>query len=265
MKKDTLIKINRIEQEGLDITSKKLMVASFEVYKKTFLVGGLIILGISLFLVSVTVFYLQYQQIEIDPILEQVLNLNLHNFSLNSIFLYVAVMTIAVAIGNVFIAGMIQINAQSYLQKKWSWTMAFRYFLKKEGWHIFGAYLLISLLFITASTLLQLQNLNLVSMILNWIINSLTALVTPLILFAGLNPLQAIKQSARIINKQPLTLVSHIIWINFLSSIGVLVLGVGVFFTLPFIYSFYFTLYNQTMGIMPEENRSTSETNTLND
>ena len=80
------------------------------------------------------------------------------------------------------------------------------------------------------------------------IISFLTFLSIPLIVFGNLNAIDAIKGSIIIVSKQPLTLVGLLIVSTLFCMIGLIAVCIGIFFTMPFIYSMYYCIYDAIIG-----------------
>jgi uncharacterized membrane protein len=92
-----------------------------------------------------------------------------------------------------------------------------------------------------------------VSMAINWLINTLTIFITPLIIFGNQKPLEAIKNSIMVVNKQPVPIILTVVLNYFLVLSGLFFFVIGFLFTLPYLFSVYFTLYKQVIGYTPEE------------
>ena len=71
----------------------------------------------------------------------------------------------------------------------------------------------------------------------------------PLIVFGNLNATEAIKSSVIIVSKQPLVLLGLLIVAVIAGIIGIFGLCIGIFFTLPFMYSMNYVIYKTIIGI----------------
>lgn len=245
-------KIERIEKDGVHLSLNSIMNEAVKYYPKTALPSGLAFILLT-FLISLLSILLFINQVEdATKFVEQLTQFNPASLSLKQLSLYIIALTLVSALGSILNAGLIQIVADVSGHKIPRIKTAFRYFTRKEGLYIFMAHFTVTLLFNVLSQYLQIQNLTLVSLAINWLINTLIVLVTPLIIFDQLSPWQAIRYSIQVVNKKPATLIFILILTSFLVGIGALFFIVGLFFTVPFLYCIYFAIYNQTIGYSEE-------------
>jgi uncharacterized membrane protein len=88
----------------------------------------------------------------------------------------------------------------------------------------------------------------LVGPIISVAISFFTILTIPLIIFSDVKAIDAIKYSFSIVSKQPLILLGLIVAI-----IGSIYWLLSECFTLPFMYSMYYAMYNDIIGFDYEE------------
>ncbi len=88
--------------------------------------------------------------------------------------------------------------------------------------------------------------------VLQYIIYFLFILTIPLITFANQNPIEAIKNSAKLTLKNPFTFLLGMIIAYFFAFLGIIILCIGLFFTMPFIEAMRYTLYKHTLGFQEE-------------
>jgi hypothetical protein len=108
---------------------------------------------------------------------------------------------------------------------------------------------LISFVSILQSTLFSLYKLELVGSLITYFLSFITFLTIPLVIFGNLKALEAIKNSILIVSKQPFILIGLLI-VSFIGSmVGIMACCVGVFFTIPFLYSMNYAIYHAIVGI----------------
>lgn len=251
--KNIFERLQQIDEDGLEISTRNIINESYKLYTKIILKSGLVLLLTAMAAASIASFIITVNFENPEEILKNLVTINPLNFALDELLLYVVGLSIATAIGSMLTAGFIRMAADASLEKKVQLSTAFVYFTKKSGFLVFIAHFIISLLFTSLSLLLQHNELSLVSLALNWIINSLTSLITPLLIFGNLTILQAFKYSSQVVNKKPLTIIFLLTWSSFLASAGVLFFVVGIFFTLPYIFCVHLVLYKQTIGLENED------------
>jgi uncharacterized membrane protein len=106
---------------------------------------------------------------------------------------------------------------------------------------------LITLPGIALSILLD-NNIQFIGSILSIIISFLTFLTIPLIVFGKLNAIESIKSSIVIMSKNPLVLWGLLIVAGLFSIVGVFGCGIGLFFTIPFLFSMTYAIYTAIIG-----------------
>ena len=87
--------------------------------------------------------------------------------------------------------------------------------------------------------------------ILSTVVGLFTILVIPLIIFGKLKALDAIQASILVVSKQPFVLLGLLVVGYVATLVGLIGCCIGVFFTMPFIYSIYFAIYNDIIGFEP--------------
>ncbi|MHC5201415.1 hypothetical protein ACYSNV_04240 [Myroides sp. LJL119] len=253
-------KLNQINQQGLDLDFTTIMQSAFAYYKKTFLsvASALMLIG---FCVSFLSSFLLIKFIGDDPqaIEQMLLDIDPYNFTPYQTGLYLLIGSCLTAIASIFTAGLIKMNNHVDTQERLTMFTGLSYFIKKQGLKVFIAQFCISIVFSSISFALQLLGLNVVALGINWFINILLVFVVPLIIFGDLGSFQAIKNSVLVVNKQPLTIIlvmlctySLLIMLILMlvsSGLGPFFLILGVFLTVPFLFSVFYSLYKQAIGV----------------
>ncbi len=98
--------------------------------------------------------------------------------------------------------------------------------------------------------LLEYFGIKIVGTLFTYIVSFLTFLTIPLIIFSDLTAIQAITLSVKLVLKQPLILLGLLIVAFLFACIGVVGFCIGVFFTMPFLYSTYYSIYNAILPIV---------------
>lgn len=251
--KNIFKRLQQIDAEELEISTRNIIDESYSLYTKIVIKSGLVLLAVAMIAAIVGSLIISTNFENPEETLKGLISINPLNFTFDELLIYITALSTATAIGSILTAGMIQMAADAAKGKVVKMSTAFRFFSKKNGFYVFIAHFLISFAFTSISFLLQYSELSLVSLALNWIINSLTALVTPLLIFGNLSVKQAFKYSAQIVNKKPLTIIFLLTWNSFLASAGVLFFVVGIFFTLPYLFCVHLVLYKQTVGLEEDD------------
>lgn len=249
-----------IKQNSYVLAPFQVMSEAFTYYKKTFfLVLTSLLLTIFAFSIIGSAILGQFITLDKNPdvLQEQVQELTSLMTQEPYLYYYLAFFVVFTALGNILIAGFYKVNADIALNKVPSFLSAFKYFFSIKGLYVFIAHLLIAIVFMGVTIPLRLMNLEMVSMVINWLISTLTIFTIPLIIFGHLNPISAIKNSIMVVNKQPIPIILTIVLNYFFLISGLLFFVVGIFFVLPYLFAVYFVLYKQVIGYNLEEEKLT--------
>ncbi|MBB1138895.1 hypothetical protein [Myroides sp. WP-1] len=250
--------IQRIKNEGYNIQPFLVMREAAFYYKKTILLVVVSLL-LSFFFVSFLGSIALTQLTDINEsatpaeIQEQVIELTNQLSQPPLLYTYLISAVIFSALSSILIAGFYKINAEAALGKTPRFISVFKYFFSIRGLYVFIAQGIITLFFTVFSVLLKEYQLEMVSIIINWLVNILTLFVTPLIIFGRMSPFAAIKTSIQVVNKQPIPIILTVILNYFLVFSGLFFFLIGIVITLPYLFSIYFTLYKQIIGYNLEE------------
>ena len=250
--------IQRIKNEGFTIQPFLVMREAAMYYKKT-IVLVVISLVLSFFFVSflgslaLTRFTTISETATPAEIQEQIIQLTNQLTQPPLLYYYLIAVVIFSALSSILIAGFYKINAEVALGHNPRFLSVFKYFFSLKGLYIFIAQGVIALFFTAFSVLLKEYQLEMVSMIINWLVNILTLFVTPLIIFGRMSPFEAIKTSIQVVNKQPIPIILTVVLNYFLVFSGLFFFLIGIVITLPYLFSIYFTLYKQIIGYNLEE------------
>jgi hypothetical protein len=119
----------------------------------------------------------------------------------------------------------------------------FDYFKTSHFKEIFISGVLIASLTTTVTLLFEYLDLKYVGALITYIISYLTFLTIALIIFSDLKATEAISMSIKLSLKKPLLLIGLLLLAIILAMLGIIALCIGIFFTLPFIYSMVYCIY----------------------
>lgn len=241
-------KINEIQTNGYNLDFSEVFNAALENYKKIALNAGLALL---LFSIVLGVFGASIVGgiFGFSSFSSTLTNFNLVNFSAVGIFGYLLSVVIIAAITAPFNAGIIKMAFLADENQEFSLANAFDYYKGNYFKELFLAALLVALITVSLNMLLEYTNTFLVGKLLTYVISFFTLLINPLIIFGNLKAVDAIKASFMIVSKQIPVLLALVIVAIIISCLGIIGLCIGVFFTIPFIFSVYFMIYKQIFGI----------------
>jgi uncharacterized membrane protein len=148
-----------------------------------------------------------------------------------------------------FNAGLLKMAYSAEKDEEFHVSTFFEYFKAPYFKELFTATILISLVSSGLSILLELANIQILGLLTSMAVSFLTVLTLPLIIFGELKAIDAIQSSFTIVMKQPVTLILLIVVAYIGSFVGLIGCCIGMFFTVPFIYSTQYTIYCAIVGI----------------
>jgi MFS family permease len=252
MMKITLEKIEAIKKNGYQLDFANVFNHTIENYKKIALYAGLMIFVFSILIGAL------FAGITIMTIGASVLNqhdianFKPENFSASYMAIYVLTMILVSCLLSPFVAGLIKMAHYAEKDEEFHVSTAFEYYKAPYFKEIITATLLIALFGSVLPTIIEFTGIKFIGTLLTMVISFLTFLTIPLIIFGDLKAVDAIKSSAIIVSKQPLVLIGLLIVGGIASMVGFIGCCIGVFFTIPFMYSMYYAIYTAIIGIDSE-------------
>ncbi|MEC4113535.1 hypothetical protein [Myroides pelagicus] len=256
-------KLKHIKENGYLIAPFNVMGEAFSYYKRTVLpvISSSLFIFFAVMLIASTVITNNFELDKEDPVVMQEQLTALMNEWVGLLatppylYYYLLASVIATALSSIVIAGFFKMNADAAMGRYPRFLSAFKYFVSIKGLYVFIAVIIISSLFTIISVPLQLMELGMVALALNWLIHTLTIFTIPLIIFGDSKPLAAIKNSIMVVNKQPIPIILTIVLNYFLLMSSLFLFIIGILLFLPYLFSIYFTLYRQVIGYFPTEEK----------
>lgn len=112
---------------------------------------------------------------------------------------------------------------------------------------------LIAFITFAQMTLFSLVHLEFLGNLVTYFINFVTLLTIPLIIFGKLQAIESLKYSLLIISKNPLVILGLMIVAIIASFVGIMACCIGILFTIPFLYSMNYAVYDAIVGIDTDE------------
>jgi hypothetical protein len=246
--KNTKQRLREIKENGYELNFNDVFNESFENYKKIAMSGGLtfLILGVCLILLCLFLYIFAFGFASIS---KGISGLNLSNFQGTGIVIYFISVVIITALLTPIYAGVIKMAYNADQNKTVSVGTSFEYY--RNGY--FMDLFLSSVIIASASTgfnyLFEFLNMGFVGIILSYTIAFFTFLTPLFIIFGNLKAIEAIEASLITITKQLPVLLGLIIIGILMVCLGFFAFCIGIFFTIPFIYSLYFVIYKKIFEI----------------
>lgn len=252
---DNKFKINQLKQNGYSLDLGNIISQSIENYKKIAVTGGAAIMLASI-VIAALVFGALAITIGFGDFASQMANFHVSNFSMLTLLFYVAGTSLFGALMYPFTAGLIKMAHEAEVGREINLSMIFDHYKSEFFKELFTAGLLISLGTEIVVVLFQYLHLDFIGTIITYTIAFITVFTIPLIIFGQNKAMEAIPNSIALLFKQPFVILIALIVSGLIAFVGLIALCIGVFFTIPIIYSTYYILYKNIVGV---ENKSEIE------
>ena len=248
-------RIEEIKKNGYELSFDSVLNLAFNNYKKIVLYAGLMFFVFAvLFAVLISTFLIyKFGVNQLQTILKPE-NLNPDRLTGNSRLIYLLSSVLFSVFMSPFMAGFIKMAYCAEKDEEFHVSTIFEYYKSSYIKELVFATFLISIVNTGLPLLSDNTEFKFVIELVSLAIIFLTFLTTPLIIFSDLKAIDAIKTSIILFLKQPLMLFGLILLGYLLSIMGILVFYVGIFFTLPFLYSMYFAIYSKIVGFKIDPN-----------
>ncbi|MBC9797513.1 hypothetical protein [Sinomicrobium weinanense] len=238
-------KLDHVLREGYDLDFSTVFEKAFENYKKIALQAGLVLLIVSVILV-VLIMAVVSGLLGVSNLSETLLQINLDT-PFPVILIYIMAIALIGAFLSPVAAGLIQMAHLAKNGKDFSVSTAFSYYKSAYFKELFIAAFLLGLIGAFVSLFPYIGS------VISYAISFFTFLTVPLIIFADLKAVDAIQKSIMLVSKQPFVLVGLLIVMALAIMVGLVALCIGIIFTLPFMYSMYYTIYTQIIPVDSED------------
>lgn len=248
----SLKNVQEIVENGYSLSFGKVFEDAFENFKKIFGVAGLAILLYSLILGALA-FTVIIALSSVTGISDSLAGFNINALSGVDKLLFI-LFSITISVFSYFMtAGFLKMAYLADVNKSFGIGTTFDSFRGDNTKELFVAALVISICSISISTFIENLSNDLLGNIASATVSYLTVFTIPLIIFSRLTAFQAIKYSIKLVFKQPFIILFLLIFALVLACLGIIALCLGIFFTLPLLYSMNFAIYNNVLPIQEQD------------
>lgn len=251
--KSTQDRIEEIKTNGYTLDFGTVFEHAFENYKKIALYAGLMLLVFTI-LFGILIIGILISIFGIENVTNALENGNLHPDLLtgNSLLIYSVSIVLFTCLLSPFQAGFLKMADCGEKGEEFHVSTIFEYYKTPYFKEIFVSTFLITLISSGLSILLDFSGIKLIDSLITIAISFLTFMTIPLIVFGNLKAVDAIKSSITIVMKQPLVLLGLLVVAIIAAILGFFVFYIGLFFTIPFVYSMNYCIYNAIIRIESE-------------
>lgn len=241
-------KIENAKQNGYSLDLGEVISQSLENYKKIAMTAGAVILVISLIIIGL-VFGGIGAIVGFGGFATKMAGFHVSNFSPAVLLLYIAITSVFGAIMYPMTAGIIKIAHEAEMRREITFSMAFDHYKSEYFSILFTTGLLISLGTNVIGVLFQYIHLDFLGAIFTYVIAFFTIFAIPLVIFGKQNTMDAITGSFALVIKQPFVILLALLVSVIIALAGIIAFCVGIFFTLPIVYSTYYIIYRNAVGV----------------
>ena len=254
MDKTTQKRIAVIRNEGYSLDFGNVFNHAFENYKKIALYAGLMIFVFFVILIIAIVAGLVIA-FGSAGVLENFKpeNLRAEDFGLNTLLIINGVSVLLASLLSPITAGLIKMAYCAEKDEEFHVSTMFEFYSAPYFKELFTATFLVTLVSGALSTAINYFQIPIIGFVITVVVSLFTVMMIPLIIFGKLKGVEAIETSIMIVAKQPLVLLGLILVGSIASMVGFIGCCIGVLFTIPFMYSLYYAIYTEIIGI-PSEN-----------
>lgn len=252
MMKTTKEKIEEIKTNGYQIDFGNVFNHAFENYKKIALYAGLMIFVFAI-LLGFLAGGIVISTFGVSALNQKILeDLRVENFTGLHLAIYLILGILFNCLLVPFLAGLIKMAHSAEKDEEFHVSTVFQYYKNPYFQELVISAFIITIFSTGLSEIFKLVGIEIIGALLSAVISFFTFLTIPLIIFGNLKAIDALKSSMIIVSKQPLVLLGLIIVGRIASIVGFIGCCIGIFFTIPFIYSMYYVIYISIIGIDSE-------------
>lgn len=255
MKNSKIEQIKNLYSDGFELDFSQVFEKTISNYKKIALYGGLFLILLLfciciLFAFGVYAFTGSVDSTSLVNVLQQMAVFQLKPLS-ETYQIYAAIILFTALMGP-FNAGFIKMANCADIDQEFNFIDMFSYYKSPYFSTVFLFVLVITVINNAIVISVTALGMSWIGAVLNAAISFFTLLSIPLIIFDNFTAFEAIKYSFLIVSKKPLVILGLIITSYLIGFLGVFGLCIGVFFTIPIVYSVYYIIYKSIVGIENE-------------
>ena len=174
--------------------------------------------------------------------------MNSENIPTDFVLIYTLIIVLFTCVISPFQAGFLKMADCGEKGEEFHVSTIFEYYKAPYFIQIILSTFVVTLIGSGLSILLDNIGIKFVGSLIAVTLSFLTFLSIPLIVFGNFKAVDSLKSSILIVLKQPLALMGLLIVAGVASMVGFIGCFIGVFFTIPFIYSMNYAIYSAIIG-----------------
>lgn len=242
-------KVEKVSKEGYELEFGTVLEKAFSTYKLVAGIGGvgMILICIIMGVLYAGIFGAVYG---FSDVMTSLTSINPELMSGTSLLYFLLFSVVMAGIMSPISAGFMNMAALADQNKDFGLGTIFGYYKSAYFKELFTAAAIIAFFGTGLNYLFDYIGIKYFGVLITCCVSFLTFLSIPLIIFSNLKAVEAITMSAQLVIKRPFVLLGLLIVSFIFVSLGIIGLCIGIFFTIPFIYVMYYTIYE---AIVPQD------------
>ncbi len=236
------LKVEKISNEGYELEFGTVLEKAFSTYKLVAGIGGvgMILICIIMAVLYAGIFGAVYG---FSDVLTSLTSINPELMSGTSLLYFLLFSVVMAGIMSPISAGFINMAFLADQNKEFGLGTIFGYYKGSYFKELFIAAVIIAFFGTGLNYLFDYIGIKFIGVAITFCVSFLTFLSVPLIIFSNLKAFEAITMSAKLVIKRPFILLGLLIVSFVFVCLGIIGFCIGIFFTIPFIYVMYYTIY----------------------
>lgn len=239
--------LDDIKANGYELDFSTVFNKSLDNFKKTALMSGLGMILITI-VMAIIFILITFGVVGVSMVNDGKSLFDVQNFGFVELAVYFLAVTLFAVICFPLTAGFIKMAQDAAKGESLGLGTLFSFYGNKYTGTLISAGVIIGGVTNIFSTLLSFVGWNFLGALVSLVISFFTFLTIPLIIFDGKSALESIEGSMQIIAKQLIIILGLWVISIIFCTLGIFGLCIGIFFTLPFLYSFQYTLFAEIVG-----------------
>ncbi|HEU4496471.1 MAG TPA: hypothetical protein VFR70_05430 [Flavobacterium sp.] len=245
-------KISDIKKNGYSLDIGEALSETLKNYQKTVWISGAAFLLFALVLTGITL-GLSAIVFGAGTFAELVGDFRVANFSLVSAFIELLMGVVLAAVICPFYAGLLKTCHLASQSKPFDFSTVFDYYKSEYLRQLIISGVLISVVTSGFVTIIGFGGYYFMAAIFRYIVQFITLFTIPCIIFGNLKAVQAIESSIILVFKNFAIILILMVVSVIMAASGIIALCIGIFFTLPIIFSMQYIIYKKAVGIYDDD------------
>lgn len=253
MDNSTRTRLDYIKTNGYKLDFAEMLSRCIENYKKIVWINGAAILVLAIILIALSA-AMSTIIFGVEFVLSPLSDTQLSEYSVVTIITTVVIGVIFAAIIIPFYAGLLRVSHHAETNQPFDFQTVFYYYKSEFVKDLIVAGVIVSLVSSFCITLLNYSGNFFWGQLVTYFIQFITLFFITFIIFGKMTAVEAIEASLIMVFKNFFTMLLLMVFAFVMGLLGIVAVCVGIFFTLPILFSMQYVIYDEVIGIdyLPE-------------